>query len=66
MVIINGRGMELSGRTLASFLMDIGYDPQNITVEKDGELIPKSWYEKTILRDGDRFELTVCGEKKIL
>lgn len=55
MVKINGREMELSGRTLASFLRDIGYAPEKIMVEKDGEIIPRIWYDKIVLRDGDEY-----------
>lgn len=55
MVKINDREMELTGRTLASFLRDMGYEPKTIMVEKDGEVVPRIWYDKIFLRDGDEY-----------
>lgn len=49
--------MELAGRTLADYLSFANYDPKRIAVERNGEIVPKAQYEKTVLADGDVLEI---------
>ncbi len=37
--------------------MQLGLEPTKIAVERNLEIVPKSQYEATILRDGDRIEI---------
>ena len=57
MVKINGMELSLAGKTLADYLATTDYDPRRIAVEKNGEIVPKAQYEKTILKDGDVIEV---------
>lgn len=57
MVKINGTEYDLSGKTLAGYLADSKYDSRRIAVERNGEIVPKSLYEQTVLRDGDSLEV---------
>lgn len=43
--------------TLAAVLSETGYDIRRIAVECNGEIIPKSQYEKFLLQDGDTLEV---------
>ncbi len=56
-VIINGEEVEAAGKTLSDYLKDGGYDIRRVAVELNGEIVPKSRYESTRLRDGDRVEI---------
>ena len=58
---INGEEVAAAGRPLADYLREAGYDDtRGFAVERNGEVIPKSRYASTILRDGDRLEFVRC------
>lgn len=57
MVKINGRDMELAGRSLAEYLESTDYDPKRIAVERNGDIVPKAKYAETVLQDGDELEV---------
>lgn len=57
MVTINGKELDLVGKTLADYLAETDYNPKRIAVEKNGEIVPKAQYDKTILKDGDVIEI---------
>lgn len=57
MVKINSETVDIDGKTLASVVAAYGYDPARIAVELNGEIVPKSGYESTVLKDGDSLEV---------
>ena len=57
MVRINGEERNVAGKTLAEYLATTSYDPKRIAVERNGEIVPKVQYGKTILTDGDSIEI---------
>lgn len=59
MVIVNGCERTVDGLTLGEFLTAEGYAFARIAVERNGEIVPRSQYNETLLRDGDHVEV-VC------
>lgn len=57
MIKINGQSLDIAGMTLASYLATTTYDPKRIAVERNGDIVPKSQYEETVLTDGDTIEV---------
>ncbi len=57
MVKINGEDKNAVGKTIAEYLRESGYDTKRIAVELNGEILPKSRYESTLLQDGDVMEV---------
>ncbi|MGN0688021.1 MAG: sulfur carrier protein ThiS [Oscillospiraceae bacterium] len=57
MVKINGNEVECDGVLLSEYLSGTQYDIRRIAVEKNGEIVPKSQYESTVLKDGDKLEI---------
>lgn len=57
MVKINGKQMDMVGKTLAAYLSSTHYDPKRIAVERNGEIVPKSQYAEIVLQDGDTVEV---------
>lgn len=57
MVKINGTWQDAAGMTLKEFLAGADYSTQRIAVERNGEIIPKSMYESTVLEEEDRLEI---------
>lgn len=57
MVKINGEVLDIAGKTLSEYLETTSYDPKRIAVEKNGDIVPKSQYDKTVLTDGDIIEV---------
>ncbi len=57
MVKINGKEVSCEGMTVAEYLTGAAYDVKRIAVERNGEIIPKSKYDCTVLADGDCVEI---------
>ena len=57
MVKINGKALDIAGKTLAEYVSSTDYDPKRIAVERNGEIVPKAMYGETVLEDGDCVEI---------
>ena len=57
MVKINGKELNVAGKSIAEYLATTNYDPKRIAVERNGDIVPKSQYGETVLRDGDSVEV---------
>ncbi len=57
MVKINGDELNIAGRTVAQFLSESGFDIRRVAVELNGDILPKTQYESTVLQDGDSVEI---------
>ena len=57
MVKVNGKELDLAGRTIAEYLLTTDYDAKRIAVERNGAIVFKSKYAETILKDGDSIEV---------
>lgn len=57
MVTINGSKLDIAGQTLLWYLAGSNYGQDQIAVERNGKIIPKSQYAEAILADGDVVEI---------
>ncbi|MGN0476039.1 MAG: sulfur carrier protein ThiS [Ruminococcus sp.] len=57
MVKINGESFDIAGKTIGEYLDTTNYDKKRIAVEKNGDIVPKSMYDETLINDGDRIEV---------
>ena len=57
MLKINGKDTDAIGQTLSEYLQAANYDPRTIVVEINEEIIEKTKYDDTILKDGDVVEI---------
>ena len=57
MVKINGEELNIDGKTVSEYLAEKNYDVKRVAVERNGDIVPKSQYDKTILQDGDSIEV---------
>lgn len=57
MVKINGIEENADGMTVSEYLDNSEFDKRIIVVELNGEIIPKSKYAETVLKDGDCVEV---------
>lgn len=58
MISINGKNVEnIAGKTVLEYLNESGYDIKRVAVERNGDILPKSQYESTVLQDGDSIEV---------
>jgi len=57
MVKINGEKMNVAGKNIAEYLSESGYDLKRVAVELNGDILPKSQYADTLLKDGDSVEI---------
>ncbi|MBX6342797.1 MAG: sulfur carrier protein ThiS [Thermomicrobiaceae bacterium] len=57
-VILNGRRVELDGvRTIADLLASRGIKTTLVAVEQNGEIVPRSEFERREIAPGDRLEV---------
>ncbi len=57
-VTVNGETREAPDRaTVAVFLALIGVDPVKVAVERNREIVPRSAYDSTRLKDADQLEI---------
>ena len=58
MIRVNGEEFPLrSGMNVREFIEEMDFDETKIAVEYNGEILPKSDYEKTVLKEGDVLEV---------
>lgn len=57
MVKINGNELDAAGKTIAEYLAAASYSLERVAVERNGEIVPKAEYDKTVLADGDSVEV---------
>lgn len=57
MVKVNGEMLDIAGMTLDAYLQTTDYDRRRIAVERNGEIVPKADYDRTLLSDGDSMEV---------
>ncbi len=57
MVKINGEEKNAVGKTVAEHLTESGYDIKRVAVEINGDILPKSQYESTLLQEYDCVEI---------
>ena len=58
MIKINGENVEnTKGKNVAQYLTENGYDIKRVAVELNGDILPKSQYEYTLLQEGDCVEI---------
>lgn len=57
-VTINGESKEISeGLTISTLIGELGVDPTQVAVEKNGEIVPKSTHAATPIAQGDTLEI---------
>lgn len=55
---INGKEIKLENETvLSGILEDQGFNLLKIAVMKNGDIVPKSEYDKTLINDNDSLEV---------
>ncbi len=57
MVRVNGENIDASGKSIAELLKDMNCPDGRVAVELNEEIVPKSAYGETILKDGDSAEI---------
>ena len=57
MVKVNGKELDLAGKTVAEYILTTDHDAKRIAVERNGEIVFKSQYSETVLKDGDSIEV---------
>ena len=57
-IVLNGEPRALAEETtVAALVTALGLVPQQVAVEKNREIVPRSAHAQTLLRDGDQLEI---------
>lgn len=57
MVKINGELLDIAGKTITEYLEETQYNGKRIAIERNGEIVPKSQYDTTVLINDDVLEV---------
>ncbi|GAF37889.1 sulfur carrier protein ThiS [Lentilactobacillus farraginis] len=57
MVTVNGQEENVAGQTVIDFLKQRNAPIENIVVERNGEIVHRSEFDKVTLASGDKVEL---------
>ncbi len=57
MIRINGKNLDVAGKSIAEYLDSAGYDRMRVAVELNGNIVTKTQYSDTIFKDGDNVEV---------
>ena len=57
MVKLNGEQLNIAGMTVTEYLTTTDYDCKRVAVERNGSIVPKAQYDKTIIRNDDIIEI---------
>ena len=57
MIIVNGRGIDKKSLCLSHWLLLNDYDCDLISVERNGSIVKRNDYDKTVLQDVDTVEI---------
>ena len=57
MVKINGEKIQADGKNILEILADMDYSEKRVAVELNKQIVPKSKYSDTTLKDGDSLEI---------
>ena len=57
-IVVNGKPVECGeGTNLNGLIVQLGFKPQAVVVERNRELVPGDDFARTCLEEGDRLEL---------
>ncbi|WP_025321736.1 sulfur carrier protein ThiS [Deferrisoma camini] len=57
-VVVNGEPRPVdAGTTLGALLVSLGVRPATVVVERNGEVVPRDAFDRTVLAEGDRLEV---------
>ncbi len=56
-IILNGESRLTEARSIAELITELGLEKRMIAIERNLEVVPKSRYASTMLKEGDRIEL---------
>jgi len=54
---LNGENRSVTATTLSELVTELGLQQRLIAMERNLEVVPKSQYDSTLLKTGDRIEL---------
>ena len=57
MLKINGQESEAEGKTVSEYLASANYEPKQVVVEINEQIIAKERYRETLLKEGDVVEI---------
>lgn len=57
MVMINGKAKEIAGKNLLEYLKENGFNPEQLVVERNFEIISKKQFGSVTIQDEDVIEV---------
>ena len=61
MIRVNGVERERKDDTVAELVVSLGIETRGVAVARNGEVVSKSLWDVTVLRDGDALEIVTAA-----
>ena len=56
-ITTNGEAISIEPLSVEDYLVSLGIDPRRVAVELNRDILPKTQYQQTVLKDGDTLEI---------
>ncbi len=54
---LNGEARDVAAETIQALVLELGFDPRKVAIERNLEIVPRTLHATTALANGDRIEL---------
>lgn len=54
---LNGEVRDVAAETIQALVLELGFDPRKVAIERNLEIVPRTLHATTALANGDRIEL---------
>ncbi|GAA0515967.1 sulfur carrier protein ThiS [Pigmentiphaga sp. GD03639] len=60
-IVLNGEPRTIeAASSVADLIQALGYAGKRVAIERNGEIVPRSAHQHTLIADGDRLEIVVA------
>lgn len=60
-IVLNGESRTIeAASSVADLIQALGYAGKRVAIERNGEIVPRSAHQHTLIADGDRLEIVVA------
>ncbi|OVZ65202.1 thiamine biosynthesis protein ThiS [Pigmentiphaga sp. NML030171] len=59
-IVLNGESRTIEASSVADLIQALGYAGKRVAIERNGEIVPRSAHQHTLIADGDRLEIVVA------
>jgi sulfur carrier protein len=59
-MVVNGNRVSIEVARVSELLLTLGFQGKRVAVERNGQIVPRSEYDKTMIAPQDRIEIVIA------